>query len=323
MTDEQAEPGEDGEPLEAGAPAEGAQAAPAPRPLPAAPEPPHAEPPKRLLRSRTNRVVTGVSGGIGAYLGIDPVLVRIGFVLATIFGGGLGLLIYVVAAVVMPLDPLLPPPAAVGASAGPPPQRDAGSTAALVVGLLLVVAGSFWLLDVLDVRTPPWEVVLALALILVGGALLWEARRTRHGGLIALGAVIALVLAGTTAARPSFDVDSAFGERSERPRTVAELEREYDHAFGSLTVDLRSLDLPVGTTRIDVSVAFGEAVVWLPTDVPARVESSATFGSSDVFGVDRGGIDLDRRHQDAGYAEAPSRLLVDVRVVFGSAEVRR
>ena len=43
--------------------------------------------------ARNDRVLAGVAGGIGAYLGIDPVLVRIGFVLATILGAGLGILL--------------------------------------------------------------------------------------------------------------------------------------------------------------------------------------------------------------------------------------
>ena len=322
MADEQAEPEQDAPP-----PAESAQEAPAaaiPQPEPAVDEPPSLEEARRLQRSRTDRMLAGVAGGIGENLGIDPVIVRLGFVIATIFGGGLGILVYVVAAVIMPLEPL-PPPGGATASPQRPPRRDGGATAALVVGLLLVAVGGIWLLGAVDVPTPPWDVVLALALIVVGGALLWEARRARHGGLIAIGALLALVLAGASAVRPSidFDFDSAFGERSERPRSAAELEREYKHAFGSLTVDLCSLEFPAGTTAIEVSVAFGEAVVWLPSDVPARVESSATFGSSEVLGLERGEVDVDRRRQDPGCDDAPTRLLVDVNVVFGSVRVRR
>ena len=324
MADEQAEPDQQAEAPRPGEPEEVQETAQATQPPPeaAAGAPPPGEEPRRLVRSGSDRMLAGVAGGLGEYLGVDPVLVRIGFVLATIFGGGLGILIYVIAAVVMPLEPLAPGTGAPGATPAPP-RRDAGTTAALVVGLLLVAVGAVWLLNAIDMRTPPWDVVLALALIVVGGALLWEARRARHGGLIALGAVLALLLAGASAVHPSFDFDSGFGERSERPRAAAELEREYDHAFGSLTVDLRRLELPVGTTEIEVSVAFGEAVVWLPSDVPARVESSATFGSSEILGVDRGGVDVDPRHQDAGYAGAATRLLVDINVVFGSAKVRR
>ena len=328
MADEQAEPDQQAEatrPAEPEEAQESAQATQLPPPEAAAGALPPGEKPRRLQRSRNDRVLAGVAGGIGAYLGIDPVLVRIGFVLATILGAGLGILLYVIGAAVMSLAP--GPPDAAGAHAGAAlpgaPRRDASTTAALVIGALLIAVGALWLLAVTDVRTPPWDAVLALALIVVGGSLLWESRRARHGGLIAAGAVLAVVLSGASVVNTSIDFDSAFGEQTKRPATFAELEREYDHAFGSLTVDLRGVELPEGTTAIEVSVAFGEAVVWLPRDVPVRVESSATFGSTEVLGVDRGGVDVDRHHQDPDYAEASRRLLVDINVMFGSAKVRR
>jgi phage shock protein PspC (stress-responsive transcriptional regulator) len=60
---------------------------------------------KRLYRSRKNRVFTGVCGGLGEYADMDPVVVRIIFVLATLFLG-LPLLVYLVAIFVIPLEPL-------------------------------------------------------------------------------------------------------------------------------------------------------------------------------------------------------------------------
>ena len=58
---------------------------------------------KKLRRSTGDRVVAGVCAGIGAYLDIDPVVVRIALVLFTLFGGA-GLLVYLVFWVFMPLD---------------------------------------------------------------------------------------------------------------------------------------------------------------------------------------------------------------------------
>ena len=46
-------------------------------------------PPKQFYRSRDNKVIAGVCGGLAEYFNIDPVLVRIAFVLFTIFGPGL------------------------------------------------------------------------------------------------------------------------------------------------------------------------------------------------------------------------------------------
>ncbi|MEX0789474.1 MAG: PspC domain-containing protein [Actinomycetota bacterium] len=58
---------------------------------------------KHLTRSRTSRMFAGVCGGIGEYLGVDPILVRLGFaVLALLGGAGVGL--YLVAWVLIPLE---------------------------------------------------------------------------------------------------------------------------------------------------------------------------------------------------------------------------
>lgn len=56
---------------------------------------------KRLYRSETNRMICGVCAGIAEYFGIDPTLVRLGFVLF-MFGAGSGLLAYIIAAVIIP-----------------------------------------------------------------------------------------------------------------------------------------------------------------------------------------------------------------------------
>ena len=59
---------------------------------------------KRLYRSRTDRKIWGVCGGLAKYFEIDPTIVRI-IAIASIFASGIGLLTYVVAAAVMPLEP--------------------------------------------------------------------------------------------------------------------------------------------------------------------------------------------------------------------------
>lgn len=57
---------------------------------------------KSLTKSAHNKVLTGVCGGLGQYFGIDPALIRIGFVLATLFGIGAPILLYIVLAIFMP-----------------------------------------------------------------------------------------------------------------------------------------------------------------------------------------------------------------------------
>lgn len=60
---------------------------------------------KRLYRSRDERMIWGVCGGIAKYFNVDPTLVRLIAVL-TLFFGLAGLLIYVILAIVVPLEPL-------------------------------------------------------------------------------------------------------------------------------------------------------------------------------------------------------------------------
>jgi phage shock protein PspC (stress-responsive transcriptional regulator) len=73
-----------------------------PQPQPAAPAP---QAPRRLVRRPEGKILGGVCTGLAAYMGVDPVLVRVGFVLLTILGGGTGLLIYIVLWLVMPMAP--------------------------------------------------------------------------------------------------------------------------------------------------------------------------------------------------------------------------
>jgi len=57
---------------------------------------------RRLVRSRDDRWVSGVCGGIARYAGIDATLVRLLFVVGTVVGFGSLLLVYVIAWILMP-----------------------------------------------------------------------------------------------------------------------------------------------------------------------------------------------------------------------------
>ena len=57
---------------------------------------------KRLTRSKTNRSIAGVCGGLGEYLGIDPAVIRLLWVIGCFFSCGTGILIYLVAALIIP-----------------------------------------------------------------------------------------------------------------------------------------------------------------------------------------------------------------------------
>jgi len=59
---------------------------------------------KRLYRSKDERMIWGICGGIGQYFGVDPTIVRVIWVVSLFFGG-FGLLAYVILRFVIPLEP--------------------------------------------------------------------------------------------------------------------------------------------------------------------------------------------------------------------------
>ena len=56
---------------------------------------------KKLYRSRTERMLGGVCGGLGEYFNIDPTLVRLAFVAATLLGGP-GVVAYIILWIITP-----------------------------------------------------------------------------------------------------------------------------------------------------------------------------------------------------------------------------
>src|SRR5688572_2054274 len=62
-----------------------------------------AQVPSRLYRSRSQKMIAGVSGGLGEYFDVDPVLIRLLFVVTT-FISGVGILAYIVLWIVVPFE---------------------------------------------------------------------------------------------------------------------------------------------------------------------------------------------------------------------------
>jgi len=58
---------------------------------------------KKLYRSETNRALAGVAGGLGEYFQIDPTIIRLIFVLLTVFGGS-GVLVYIILWILIPSE---------------------------------------------------------------------------------------------------------------------------------------------------------------------------------------------------------------------------
>lgn len=141
------------------------------------PEPAQPPGPRRLHRSRDDRVIAGVCGGLGDYFRIDAALVRIGFVLL-VFAGGLGILAYVLGWIFISEepdwsrgDPESTFDRAV-AAAGVEPR-----SGAVVLGLVFVGLGVLFLLDVAWPDFLSWRYAWPVALIAVGAAIVLRARR--------------------------------------------------------------------------------------------------------------------------------------------------
>jgi phage shock protein C len=167
----------------------------------------------RLYRSRSDRMLAGVAGGIAEMVGIDPSLVRIGWVVLAFASGGLVVLLYILMAIIVPegpeplaAPPFGAPPSAMPASYGgapaadaftpstettwgqphapdtgpvpsPPRPRDERATA-LVLGGILVAAGALLLVQRFVPALEP-GVVWPVALVALGVLLLLGSVRRR------------------------------------------------------------------------------------------------------------------------------------------------
>jgi phage shock protein C len=123
------------------------------------------------MRSRRDRVIAGVCGGIAEYLGLDPTLVRVATVVIALLPGP-AVLAYLIAWLVIPEETN-------GNPAAPRPPRPAGvsDSGRYIAGGVLIAIGGLWLLGELL----PWvfnaTVVLPVVLIALGAALLIQGAR--------------------------------------------------------------------------------------------------------------------------------------------------
>jgi len=125
---------------------------------------------ERLLRrSRTDRVIAGVCGGVGRYLGVDPVLIRIALVVLAVAGAGGGVLVYIFAWIVIPEEKE-------GEALGQTPPSFFDS-ARLVFGGALIAIGTILLLELAVPKVGKY--VWPLSLIALGVAVIVQASPRR------------------------------------------------------------------------------------------------------------------------------------------------
>lgn len=135
------------------------------------------EPVKRLYRSRYDRMISGVCGGIADYLSIDVILIRILWIIITLFGG-IGLFIYIAGIIIIPENP-----SQEEADEDNKPIMRNDKT--LFWGALLIIVGAilifremgfFHYFHIWDI---PWQIIWAVLLILLGVFLLYN--RSKNG----------------------------------------------------------------------------------------------------------------------------------------------
>lgn len=178
-----------------------------PPPPPESPEAPTAtmpqpEPPRRLLRSRDERVVGGVCGGLAKYFNVDPLIFRIAAV-ALVFVGGFAIVAYLAALLLVPEDDGTGHPVA-----GKPGRISTivGAVTIVIAGILLIDGdwgiGAGWVFGAL-VPTAICVVVLAVAgqrLLATRGENRPAAGRIVGAALILLAILVGTVVLGATAA---------------------------------------------------------------------------------------------------------------------------
>lgn len=203
-----------------------------------------------------------------------------------------------------------------------PPRRP------YALGLLLIGGGVVWGLSLLGVSLR-WELILPVALIVIGAMLLLD-RRGWSGGLVGLGIVV--LVAAMLAVPFSVIGGDDIGERQEVVTDIGELAEEHRLGIGSLVLDLRDLELEdAEVVPVTASVGIGELRVRVPEGVSLTGDARAGIGAVQGTDGSRGGFGVDANLEDlqdeitdgpAGEGEPPM-LELDLQVGIGQVVITR
>jgi phage shock protein PspC (stress-responsive transcriptional regulator) len=276
----------------------------------------HTESTKRLERS-SDRVLGGVSTGLGRYFDLNPAFFRLGFVVLTLLGGA-GILIYLAAVLVIPdegKERSIAEDTLARRRERPWPLIGLGLTAVAIA--VLFSRASLW-----HAEGAGWVLVLVAGL-----AILWSHdasrgdRRSRRL-LVALGAFLVTALTAaavaTAVAFAWFDVSlgDGVGDRVESPASLTELKPTYELGVGNLRVDLSRLGPVTQETHVRAKLGVGELRIVVPRD--ASVAATAHAKAGEVYVLSR--------HDDGRNAEVQTgsgRLVVDASVGAGRIDIVR
>jgi len=286
---------------------------------------------KRLERSRSDRKLAGVCGGLARYFDIHPAVYRVGFVVLTLLGGA-GILIYLAAALVMPDEG----------------HEDSFATAALrnrrdrpwpLIGLGLVAVALVTLLS----RATLWPHGDAWILLLIAGAaILWITRQGKRAPAdaaalatedsrrirrlvkrltIALVTLTALLLVGAAVVAATFNVHlgNGVGDRTYVVGGTQDLRGSYKLGIGEMILDLRNVPFTKAETHVKARVDIGSLRVIVPRDVALQVRGDAQLGEVHILGKSDDG-----RHARSSIVQSGNHVLVlDTHVGIGQVRVTR
>ena len=141
---------------------------------------------KKLYRSRKEKIIGGVCGGLGKYFDIDPVLIRVLFVFLTFFHGS-GLILYLILLIIVPQEPINPDEIEIKDYTDVHYEKideyqqssvTRGEKIRKTFGIILLVIGSLLFLENF-VRILDFEIIAPLIMILIGLYLIYGSLKKR------------------------------------------------------------------------------------------------------------------------------------------------
>jgi len=227
-----------------------------------------------------------------------------------------------------PLDPVTLEHPAEGFTATPsgtPPQEPRpprGPGVRIVLGGALLALGALGLvLTAVDVDLA-WDTALALGVLACGVVALATAPFGGARGVLVLGFLVAAV--GGFAAASDVELRGGVGDRVQRPATASAIPADpYRLAIGSLTVDLRDVRFPQGTTIVRIRQGIGETVVRVADDVAVVARARATAGEVVALGVTEDGGSPSVEASTPLSLVNERRVIIDAKIGFGQIRIEQ